>query len=223
MNKKLKIFIYLFFVLPFFAWAEEEAVFRHPLTSQALASFNAACAKIAERPVVKGTFVQEKLLSRFGRSLTSSGNFIIAAEHGMVWETLKPFPSVMVMGNDFILQSRPDGQMSVISAQGNETFVQMAGVISAVFSGQSSGLLENFEVFFLGNDSDWSIGLLPKDSIIASFAAKISMTGGASGRNGVIKSIRIFEQSGDVITYSLSNHNFPAELNSHEKDFFRIP
>lgn len=221
---KIVLFFSLFFIFSIIAEAQNVDVFKHPLGSQNTNNFNAICAKIAEKPIVKGTFTQEKHLSRFGRSLMSSGNFIISAEHGMVWETLKPFPSTMSLGNDFIIQSRPGGQTSVLSSQGNETFTQMASVISSVFSGKSQGLLENFEVFFFGSVTNWNIGLLPRDSIIASFAAKIIMSGDIASNGSVaIRSIQIFEQSGDVITYTLSNHNYPAELNNHEKDFFKVP
>jgi outer membrane lipoprotein-sorting protein len=181
-------------------------------------TFNATCAILAEKPNIKGNFVQEKYLNRFDRSLISSGNFLIAVEHGMVWETLQPFPSTMIMGKEFIMQSRPDGRKSVISAQGNETFTQMADVISAVFSGQSQGLLENFEIYFLGSVSNWNMGLIPRDSIFASFVMKITMSG-----DSAIRSIRLFEQNGDVITYTLSNLSHPARLNDHEEAFFTIP
>lgn len=222
MKKIISIFLLcLFFALPMIE--AQEDVFNHPITAQTMNAFNAACAKLAETPIIKGNFSQEKFLSRFGRSLVSSGNFIISAEHGMVWETLKPFPSTMILGKDFMLQSRPDGQMSVMSAQGNETFTQMASVLSAVFSGQSQGLIENFEVFFFGTVSNWNIGLLPKDKMIASFAAKITMNIVVSNGNSAIRSIKIFEQSGDIITYTLSNHNYPARLSEHERSLFQVP
>jgi len=198
-------------------WAEED-VFRHPLAPQTRNAFNITCANLAERPVVKGNFVQEKYLSRFNRSLISSGNFIIASERGMVWETLQPFPSTMIMGNDFIMQSRPDGRISVLSAQGNEAFTQMANIISSVFSGRSQALLENFEVYFFGSVSNWNIGLIPRHSVFASFGNRIIMSG-----DSAIRTIKIFEQSGDVITYTLSNHSYPTGLNAHEEALFTIP
>jgi hypothetical protein len=94
----------------------------------------------------------------------------------------------------------------------------MADVLSAVFSGQSQRLLENFEVYFFYSVSDWIMGLLPRDSVFASFVMKITMSG-----DSAIRSIRLFEQNGDVITYTLSNLNYPARLNDHEEAFFTIP
>ncbi|MCL2804575.1 MAG: outer membrane lipoprotein carrier protein LolA [Treponema sp.] len=215
--KYSKIFFLCFFFVLNSIWAQED-VFRHPLSQQTMAAFNATCTNLAEKPIVKGNFVQEKYLNRLDRSLISSGNYIIAAEQGMVWETLKPFPSTMIMGKDFIMQSRPDGRKSVLSAQGNESFTQMADILSSVFSGRGQGLLENFEVYFSGSVSNWNMGLLPRSSVFASFAAKITMSG-----DSAIRSIRIFEQNGDVITYTLSNLSHPTRLNNHEEAFFTLP
>jgi len=215
-NKK-KMFFLCFFLVISHVWAEDD-VFHYTLTPQTTVTFNTICENLAKNPIIKGNFVQEKHLTRFNRSLESSGNFIIAVKQGMVWETLKPFPSTMVMGNDFIMQSRPDGRKSVLSAQGNETFTQMASVISAVFSGQSQGLLKNFDVYFSGSVSDWTMGLLPRDSVFASFIAKIILSG-----DSVMRSIKLFEQSGDTTTYTLSNQSYPAGLNDDEKALFSIP
>jgi len=216
-NEYFKILFLCFFFVFSHVWAQED-VFRHPLAPETGIAFDAVNANLAEKPVIKGIFTQEKYLNRFNRALMSSGNFIIAAKQGMVWETLQPFPSTMVMGNSFLLQSRPDGRKSVLSAQGNEIFTQMAYIISLIFSGQSKGLLENFEVFFSGSNSDWIMGLMPRNSVFSSFITKITMSG-----DSAIRSIRLFEPNGDIITYTLSNHSFPAKLNDYEEAFFSIP
>jgi hypothetical protein len=206
-------------------WAQTPAddIFRHPLEIQALDAFKALCSQFAEHPFVRGNFEQEKTLTRLNRSLKSSGNFIIAAGLGMVWDTVKPFPSTLTLGKDYLIQSRPTGQKTVLSAQGNETFLRMAEVISAVFSGNSQGLLDNFEVYYSGNASGsaagkaavWEIGLIPRNIAIGSFAEKIIMKGDTA-----VRSILIYEQSGDTVQYILSHHSYPAELDNNEKAFF---
>jgi len=211
----VKLFFLIFF--PIALWAEED-VYLYPLGPETMNAFIATSAILAEHPIVKGSFEQEKILSRLGRSLKSSGNLIIAAEQGMVWDTLKPFPSTLALGKDYLVQSRPGGQKSVLSAQGNETFIRLADVISSVFSGNTRGLLENFEIYYSGSASGWELGLLPRDNAIASFAVRITMKG-----DSAIRSILINEQNGDSIFYVLSNHSYPSELALHEKSFFAIP
>jgi hypothetical protein len=105
-----------------------------------------------------------------------------------------------------------------MSARGNETFIRMADVLSAVFTGSSQRLLDNFEINYAGNAASWEIGLSPRDRAIGTFAERITMKGDA-----VIRTIQVHEQTGDMIQYFLSNHSYPAELNVNEKAFFSLP
>jgi hypothetical protein len=218
-KKTLAAFGLFFFTMGIWAQSPAEDVFRHPLEHQTMDAFQTVCSRLAEHPFIRGNFEQEKTISRLNRSLKSSGNFIIAAGLGMVWDTVKPFPSTLTLGKDYLIQSRPGGQKTVLSAQGNETFLRMAEVISTVFSGQSHGLLDNFTVYYLGNITDtggaWELGLSPKNSAIGSFAEKIIMKGDTA-----IRSILIYDQNGDAVQYILSNHSYPAELTIHEKALF---
>jgi len=198
--------------------AQEENIFRHPLGPRTEDAFRATCLRLAERQFVKGSFQQEKTLSRLNRSLESSGNFIIAGKQGMVWDTFIPFPSTLALGRDFLIQSRPGGQKTVLSAMGNETFLRMADVISTVFSGNAQGLVDNFEIYYTGASGSWELGLIPLDRAINSFAERIIMRG-----DEVIRFIQITEKNGDSIKYILSNHSFPPELNANEQAFFALP
>jgi hypothetical protein len=210
----------LLFLLAAGLWAQtpEEEIFRHPLESKTMDAFITTCTRLAEHPLTRGNFEQEKTLSRLNRSLKSSGNFIIAAGLGMVWDTVKPFPSTLTLGSDYLIQSMPNGQRTILNAQGNEIFIRMAEIISTVFSGNSQGLLDNFEIYYYGSAAAWELGLSPRNTAIGSFAHRIIMKGGAA-----IRSILIYEQNGDTVLYLLSNHSYPAELNINEKRFFTFP
>ena len=216
------LLIFMFLAAGLWAQTPQEEIFRHPLEPKTMDAFKTTCSRLAEHSVVRGNFEQEKTLSKLDRSLKSSGNFIIAAGLGMVWDTVKPFPSTLTLGKDYLIQSRPGGQKTVLSAQGNETFLSMAEVISAVFSGNSQGLLDNFKIYYSGSgshaDTAWELGLSPQNNAIGSFAEKIIMKGGDA-----IRSITLYEQSGDTVRYILSNHSYPAELNVNEKAFFSFP
>jgi len=210
---------YLFFLAAgLWAQASAEEIFRHPLEPQTMTVFIKTCSRLAEHPYTRGSFEQEKTLSRLNRSLKSSGNFIIAGGLGMVWDTVKPFPSSLTLGRDYIIQSRPGGQKTILSAQGNETFLRMAEIINAVFTGNSRELLDNFKIYYSGGASAWELGLIPQNNAIGAFAEKIIMKGDIA-----IRSILIYEQNGDTVQYVLSNHSYPAELNVNEKALFTLP
>jgi len=205
-------------------WAQNatEEIFRQPLEPATMDAFKTVCSRLASHSVVQGNFEQEKTLSRLNRTLKSSGNFTIAAGLGMIWDTVKPFPSTLILGKDYLIQYRPGGQKTVLNAQGNETFLRMAEVINAVFSGDSQGLIDNFNIYYSGSaGARWELGLSPKDSAIGTFAEKIIMKGGGTPNGATaIMSILIYEKNGDAVLYNLSNHIYPAEMNVNEKKLF---
>jgi len=217
MRKFLLILCLSFFTVTLLADEQNSSVFNNLLSQQTMNVFTKISARLAEHSIVKGNFEQEKKLNRLNRTLVSSGNFLIASELGMVWDTLKPFPSVMTLGKDYIIQSR-SSQRTVLSAAGNETFIRLAEVISAVFTGNTEKLIVNFDIYFIGVINNWEMGLTPKDKFIASITEKIVIKG-----DSVIKSIFIYEQNGDSTGYILSNHSYPSELNINEKAYFTVP
>jgi len=196
---------------------KNKSLFDNPLNPQTMDAFTKISTILAEHKIVKGNFEQIKKLNRLNRTLVSSGNFLIVPELGMVWDTLKPFPSTMTLGKNYIIQSR-SGQRTVLSAQENETFIRMAEVISAVFTGNIEKLTENFDIYFIGVTTNWEIGLIPKDKFIAYITERIVMNG-----DSAIKSILVYEQNGDSTEYILSNQNYPAEMNINEKAYFTLP
>jgi len=223
--KHRSIFLpFFFFLFSLFSSLHAQDVFNYPLRPQTEEAFVTTCSRLAQHKFIKGNFEQEKIMSRHNRSLKSSGNFIIAADLGMVWETIKPFPSTLALGRDFMIQSRPGRQRTVVNAQGNETFIRMADAISTVFSGDAQRLLNNFSVYYnsvaFSADSAsgaWELGLTPLDKAITSIAGKIILKGDVA-----IRSIQIYDQNGDSIKYILLNHKYPAELNKDEQAFFSI-
>jgi outer membrane lipoprotein-sorting protein len=187
-----------------------------------LLRFNSVCADLAKHQFIKGQFEQTKTISRLKRSLVSQGNFIIAADTGMVWETLKPFPSTMAVGRDYLIQSVPNGAKTKMDAAENETFLRLSDTLSAIFTGNSKQLLDNFDNYFTeGAGASWTLGLIPRDKAIQNFAARIIMSGVQSGVT-VIHTISIYEQNGDFIRYMLSNHSYPEGLSSGEKALFSL-
>jgi outer membrane lipoprotein-sorting protein len=202
-----------------FTGAQENVpdVFRFPLGAGTLARYNEVSKTLAEHPVIKGTFTQTRTLSRMNRTMVSGGNFIIAAETGMIWDTRTPFPSVMAVGRDYIVQSTPRGTRTRLEAQGNETFLSLADTISAVFTGDALRMRENFDNYFTESGGKWFLGLIPREKMVQVFATQITMSG-----DSVIRSITLREQNGDIIRYELSGHSFPEGLSPNEKALFSV-
>ncbi|GHV95877.1 hypothetical protein AGMMS50293_21970 [Spirochaetia bacterium] len=207
-------------------YAQNPAVFDHPLSAETLPRYTALCAELSSHPVIKGSFEQTKTIRRLNRSLVSRGEFLIAAEHGMVWITSAPFPSTMAVGRDFIIQSVPGGSKTKLDAGGNETFLSLADTISAIFTGNVQRLREQFDNYFTesrtADGTVWTLGLAPRESAVRLFAERIILSGGAGGKSAAIRSITIYERGGDSVSYTLWDHRFPAALEADEQAYFSL-
>jgi hypothetical protein len=211
---KLPALVLAFFLSAAALSGQSGGIFSRPLTGRNRSRFEAVCVLLSEHPLVRGDFTQTKLLRRQGRSLVSKGRFVIDAERGMLWETTHPYASAMAVGRDYLIQSS-GGKKTKLDTAGNETFLRIAEIISAVFSGGAGILTENFEVYFFEDTPSWHMGLVPKDSTVRNFAASIVMRG-----DTVLRSVTLNEGNGDSVSYELSGHHYPKVLSPRETELF---
>ena len=183
------------------------------------ASLESVCAGLAKHPHTTGDFTQVKTMKATGRSLKSSGNFIFSLE-GIMWKTVKPFPSTLAVSETQIIQTAADGSRTVIEAAGNEIFASIANTLKAVFTNDLTLLQENFNTFFSEEAAGkWTINLDPKDSTIKSVMKSLTLKGTVSDITS-LDSITMTEASENTITYSFINQKYPKELSDGEKAFF---
>lgn len=191
-------------------------VFSFPLTDGSEPAFQEVCAAISGKPIVKGRFTQKKTIARLNKNFISSGDFVISAEDGIIWNTKNPYPSATVITENSITQISADGKRTGIQAAGNGSFDYFSQIIGALFTGNAALLRENFTVYFEPADNgSWICGFIPIDEMIRSFAAQIVLSG-----SDTIRSLLLHEKNGDSISYELSDHVFASELTDDEKAFF---
>ncbi|MDR2211841.1 MAG: outer membrane lipoprotein carrier protein LolA [Spirochaetaceae bacterium] len=208
----------IFFVIPALLWTQPaDDVFTHPLNEETLPRFNRICTAMAAHRIMRGRFVQTKTLNRLGRSLVSHGSFAVDVDRGILWDTRSPYPSVMAVGRDFLVQSS-GGRTTRLETGDNAAFVRISETMGAVFTGDAKKLTGNFEVFFTEQGGGWKLGLVPKDNAIRSFAKAIVMSG-----DSAVKRVTLYEQNGDTVLYELSDHSYPPSLNTDERAYFSVP
>lgn len=184
-------------------------------------SLESICGELSKNRISAGTFVQEKYIAKNGRTLKSSGEFIFCDE-GIMWKTLKPFPSTLVLGTDYMIQISKSGQKTVTDTSSNETFKSIASTLSAVFSNDVNKLRLLFNVEFkMDGDEKWSAVLSPKDKTVALVIENIILCGSRNSAMAEILSISLNESGGDRITYSFTDRHYPKELSSDEKSIFK--
>ncbi len=182
-------------------------------------TFESVCKNLSEHPNMTGNFSQIKTISAVNRSMKSSGTFIFSL-NGIMWKTEKPFPSTMVVGMTSVKQTLANGKETVIDASSNQIFTSISTTLSAMFSGNSDVLQNNFDVDFNFSGSDWTAVLSPKDNMVKKILTSLSISGKATATSADLNSIVMKESSGDTITYNFSDQKYPKELNADEKSYF---
>lgn len=192
-----KIFIALIFLFSFSClWADQlEDVYK----------------RISAHPVTKGEFTQEQYIKVADRSLISRGNFVMAADKGVIFEIAEPFPSSMVVTEDKLVQTLSGNVVAVMDGKENAMFKNIAKIIHSVFSNDVQVLKDNFQVSVTGGPKD-VVELVPKDPLLSMLFLKITLAVGDS-----IDSVSVIETGGNWVNYNFNNKSFPEKLTSDEE------
>ena len=167
--------------------------------------------RISAYPVTKGEFTQEQYIKVANRSLISRGNFVMAADKGVIFEIAEPFPSSMVVTEDKLVQTLSGNVVAVMDGKENAMFKNIAKIIHSVFSNDVQVLRDNFQVSVTGGPKD-VVELVPKDPLLSMMFLKITLAVGDS-----IDSVSVIETGGNWVNYKFNNKSFPEKLTSDEE------
>lgn len=166
---------------------------------------------LSQHPCTRGSFVQEKLLPTIKRPLTSSGTFLITADRGIIWQTEKPYPSIMVVGGSHVSQGTSPDTITRMDTSSNRLFMEFSQAISAAFSGDVKRIQDSFHVNFSHGDSQWTLLLEPREKTVAQLVKSIQLQG-----DQLLKMVTMTEQTGSTIAYIFSHHSFSQEPTEYE-------
>lgn len=150
--------------------------------------------RIAQVPVLRGEFAQEKRVQGFRNPLRSQGRFLIARDRGVFWSTLKPFPSDVVLTRDRILTRQADGRSRIeVDARQQPALRSVNAMMFALISGDVQAMTVTFKVeptLLAGNG--WRLILTPKPGAMAQAFQRVTLEG-----DRYVRSVDIEERSGD--------------------------
>lgn len=150
--------------------------------------------RVARVPVLRGDFHQQKQMTGFSKPLRSEGNFVLSRDHGVLWSTLKPFPSEMVLTRDRILSRQRDGstrveldgrQQPALRAVNEMMFALMSGDV-AVLTPRFSSKVEALP------EQGWRLTLTPRPGPLARSFKRIRLQGDRH-----VRQVEIDETNGD--------------------------
>ena len=162
--------------------------------------------RVAKVDVLRGEFTQEKQVAGFKNPLRSQGRFVLAQDHGVVWTTLKPFPSEVVVTRDRILSRQSDGRQQPAMRSVN-------AIMFALMSGDAQALSAQFTVkveVLPGNA--WRMQLTPRSAMLGKVFAQLTLSG-----DRYVREVQINEANQDVTRIHFAGmSDTPAALSADE-------
>jgi hypothetical protein len=99
----------------------------------------------------------------------------------------------------------------------NAVFGQVSQTIQGIFSGNRKMLEERFEIFFeMGKDGLWTIGLVPKESVIKKQISSVVLSG-----HKWLEKVTLSDADGNPILYEFSKVEGGISLTPEESALLR--
>jgi outer membrane lipoprotein-sorting protein len=156
-------------------------------------------AMLAKPALMCGRFDQTKQLAGMKKPLVSEGRFCVIAGKGVLWRTLKPFPSTLRLTRDEIVNYQGDRVAMRLDAKTEPTVRMINNVLFSLLSGDLGQLDTLFDGDGAVDANSWNVALKPRQAALEKAIGTIKLEGGA-----YVKSIVMNEGSGDRTTIVFS-------------------
>lgn len=170
--------------------------------------------RVAKVNVLRGEFSQEKQVAGFKNPLRSQGRFVLAQDRGVIWTTLKPFPSEVVVTRDRILSRQRDGSRRVeLDGRQQPAMRSVNAIMFALMSGDAQALSAQFtvKVEALPNNG-WRMQLTPRSAMLGKVFNALELSG-----DRYVREVRISEANQDVTRIQFTAlSEAPAQLSADE-------
>lgn len=170
-------------------------------------------SQVAQVPLLRGEFSQEKQVAGFRNPLRSNGCFLLVRDKGVVWSTTAPFPSDIVITQDRILSRQRDGSRRVeVDGRQQPGLRSVNAMMFALMSGDMKALTSTFEVKPEPVARGWKMTLVPRSRQVAQAFTSVRLSG-----DRYVREVELREANGDLTRLRFSGMSeSPATLSRDE-------
>jgi outer membrane lipoprotein-sorting protein len=143
-----------------------------------------------------GTFVQHRKIVVLPLPLDSEGKFSYHHQTGMVWTTLRPVQSTVIISSRGIRMKEAESVRRTVGSP------QVAKALLELFSGKLESLSEQFNIESSGSISDWRLQLTPKNDLLAAEITSIDIRG-----RETTESVSVADANGDRSDLTFTTHS----------------
>jgi hypothetical protein len=150
---------------------------------------------LAAGEMLRGRFVQERVLAGFAKPLHSEGSFVLVPGKGLIWQGEVPFRTTTVITEAGILQLVDGEEAMRLPASRLPVLSHIYAALSGALSGDPRQLHKDFTVTMGGDAARWRLELAPARPNDAALGQIVSIT--VSGPD-LADEVEIKKQAGDA-------------------------
>ncbi len=170
---------------------------------------------IPEVNILRGNFEQVRYLKGFKNPLKSEGRFLVSKSNGVIWQGIKPFPSLILVRNSGAIVNLYQKKPSV-KKSGKKPNAAMSKIMLAMLSGDEAELAKYFKIQRSESNGIWNLQLQPKGGMARVFT-RVEVKG-----DRYIQKVLMEEKSGDKTELNFSAINeVPNTLSAEELKYFQ--
>lgn len=150
---------------------------------------------LAQGEILRGRFMQERLLQGFDGPLRSEGSFVLAPDKGLIWRTEKPFIVTTLMTEKGLAQQSNGATTLNVPATRAPIMTGLYDMLTAALAGDWSGLDKDFTVERSEDGGKWHLRLKARAGgpTATMPVSEIRVSGG-----GFVDQVEIEKQGGDL-------------------------
>lgn len=177
--KKLITFAFLLFSPLVFAFSQQDLI-----------------VQLQKPNNLQGDFTQQRFLKAMAKPITSTGQFVLVKNQGLLWQMQKPFATQLRVKKDGI--SQWNGSQWVNNQKLGQS--EQINLFLGLLSGDISALSSQFELALSGNVAGWELTLTPSSLLMKQIFTHIVI-----GGDEVVKRIELNEKQGDKTLIHFEN------------------
>lgn len=172
------------------------ALFLWPLSASA-GTAPPGQTEIDSSKVLRGDFYQEHQFPGTKSAMHYFGKFVVAPAHGLIWNMMKPLPTIIIVTPSGVAQSFAGVAMKLPTVHTRQLYT----MVSSALAGDWSKLERDFIIAQTVNGDQWTLQLSPRDKNKPTVPySKINVT----GRN-FVETIYLGKDDGTYDMFRFSN------------------
>lgn len=174
--------------------------------------------RLAEPPVIRAQFVQERSIADLTRATVSRGRVAVSRQDGVLWQIESPVKLALAFTRNGVIETGADGVRRSRGQRRGAVDTEIGRLMQSIVGANEESLKTAFDAVAQGSLERWTIRLTPRAREMARFLREVRLGGGRR-----LETIEIEETSGNSTAIRMRQFAVAEKLEADELALFKLP